>query len=318
MADHDSLYHRLFAHPLMVEQLLRGFVPAAAAAGLDFARMTRIGSKFHDGRAGKHGSRRESDVIWRLPTVRGTDMILLLLLEFQSVVDRWMAVRTQVYEGLLWQQLIAEGKLAQGRLPPVLLVVLHNGARRWRAPTALEDLIALPPDSPLWPWQPRARYHVLDMGALPSDSLSDPDNLAVLLFRLEQPQDPETLAAALGEVAGWFRRHPDHATLRTLFTELVHRALESCGEPAAAVPDDMKEVRTMFATIGAEWKRQARAEGRAEGRAAALTQVLTSRFGVLPDAVVERVAAADVDTLDGWLKRVLTAATLDAVLAPDP
>jgi len=29
-----------------------------------------------------------------------------LLIEFQSDIDAWMAVRTQVYQGLLWQQVI--------------------------------------------------------------------------------------------------------------------------------------------------------------------------------------------------------------------
>jgi len=55
-----------------------------------------------------------------------------------------MAVRTQVYEGLLWQQVIEEKKLLAGaRLPPLLLLVLYNGARRWDAPTKTGELIAL-------------------------------------------------------------------------------------------------------------------------------------------------------------------------------
>jgi hypothetical protein len=34
MADNDALYHRLFSRPLMVEHLVRAFVPEAMAAGL--------------------------------------------------------------------------------------------------------------------------------------------------------------------------------------------------------------------------------------------------------------------------------------------
>ncbi|MGB8841372.1 MAG: hypothetical protein WCC64_09875 [Aliidongia sp.] len=47
MADHDALYHRLFSHPLMVEHLVRAFVPEAMAAGLHFDRMERINAKAH-------------------------------------------------------------------------------------------------------------------------------------------------------------------------------------------------------------------------------------------------------------------------------
>ncbi|MEA2754360.1 MAG: hypothetical protein QOJ54_649 [Aliidongia sp.] len=68
--------------------------------------------------------RREGDVVWRLPIEGGLDLYLYLLVEFQSRIDWWMAVRTQVYEALLWQQIITEKKLKSGdELPPVLLIL---------------------------------------------------------------------------------------------------------------------------------------------------------------------------------------------------
>jgi hypothetical protein len=72
-----------------------------------------------------------------------------------------MAVRTQIYQGLLWQQIIAERRLKAGaRLPPLLLLVLYNGVKRWRAATDIRQLIALAPNSPLWSWQPQVRYYL--------------------------------------------------------------------------------------------------------------------------------------------------------------
>ncbi len=160
MANHDSLYHRLFSHPLMVAELISQFAPEVAAIGLDFTRLTRVNVKFHTGRGQR---RRERDVIWRLPTAGGGDIYLYLLLEFQSDSNRWMAVRAQVYEGRLWQQIIDESKLKSGeRLPPVLMLVLYNGERRWSAPTDLADLVTLLAGSPLWLWQPQVRYYLLD------------------------------------------------------------------------------------------------------------------------------------------------------------
>ena len=35
--DSDSLYHRLFSHPRMMEELVRELVPEALAANLDFS-----------------------------------------------------------------------------------------------------------------------------------------------------------------------------------------------------------------------------------------------------------------------------------------
>jgi hypothetical protein len=105
MSDSDSLYHRLFSHPRMVEELVREFVPDALIEGLDFRRLRRINAKFHSRR--RSARRREADVIWKLPTRDGNDIYLCLLIEFQSQVDWWMAVRAQVYRGLLWQQALA-------------------------------------------------------------------------------------------------------------------------------------------------------------------------------------------------------------------
>ncbi len=55
----------------------------------------------------------------------------MLFLEFQSTPDPWMALRMLVYVGLLWQQLVREQRLMpDGRLPPVLPVVLYHGDAR--------------------------------------------------------------------------------------------------------------------------------------------------------------------------------------------
>ena len=54
---------------------------------------------------------------------------------------------------------------------------------------------------------------------------------------------------------------------------------------------------------------------RAEGRAEALVQLLTLKFGPLPQAVLDTVHAASTDQLQTWTARVLSATTLDEVLA---
>ncbi len=55
--------------------------------------------------------------------------------------------------------------------------------------------------------------------------------------------------------------------------------------------------------------------GELQGRRVILRKLLTLRFGALPEAAVTRLDAADVVTLDTWAERVLTAATLEEVLA---
>jgi hypothetical protein len=97
--DSDSLYHRLFSHPHLVEELVRESVPRQLVAEFDFSGLQRVNPKFHPSR--RSAWRREADVIWRLPIHAGSHIHLYLLIEFQSEIDGWMAVRTQVYQGLL-------------------------------------------------------------------------------------------------------------------------------------------------------------------------------------------------------------------------
>ena len=142
----DSLYHRLFSDPVMIEQLVRGFLPAGIAALLDFTRLERVNAKFHAAR----GDRREGDVIWRVPTLAGEMVHIYLMLEFQATPERFMPVRVQVYSGLLWQQIIDVRALAPGgRLYGLAaaaavggLTLLDPHARRGRERRALAELEA--------------------------------------------------------------------------------------------------------------------------------------------------------------------------------
>ena len=318
MPESDSLYHRLFSHSRMVEEIVREFVPDALASGLDFSALQRVNPKFHTARGtARH---REGDVIWRLPTQEGADY-LYLLIEFQSENDWWMAVRMQVYQGLLWQQIINEKNLKTGaRLPPVLLLVLYNGEPRWSAPRELSEMIALAPDSDLWPWQPQVRYHLLDMGAFTCADLARRGSLIALLFRLERNPSPEQLERLVGELISWFREREGYDELKRVFTELVRRAIIGLGIELP-IPSDLLEMKTMISTLGETWKREWFAEGKAKGIAEgktkgiaeALVRLLDKKFGPLPSSLQTRIQAADLQSVESWFDRAINAPDLSAI-----
>jgi len=208
-------------------------------------------------------------------------------------------------------------------VPPVLPVVLYNGDARWNAPTDSTDLVSLSPDSPLWHWQPRVRYHLVDEGAFPGSELARRDTLVALLFRLETCQNPADLTALVGEVIGWFRQHPGYEELKRLFHEIMQQAISGLGTrgEAVVIPDEMLEARNMLATRVQEWVRQWKAEGTAEGidigevsgRTKMLTRQLCRRFGELPADAVEQINSATAEQLDEWMDRLMDAKSLDDV-----
>lgn len=315
MRDVDSLYHRLFGHPRMVGELVREFVPRKLVANVDFSGLQRINPKFHPAR--RSARRREADVIWRVPIRDGSDIDLYLLIEFQSVTDEWMAARAQVYQGLLWQQVIDERKLkASTGLPPLLLLVVYNGEQRWKVATTAWELITLSPDSTLWPWQPDARYYLLDMGAFSDDELAGRSSLAALLFRLERQHSTEELKGLVDEVIGWFRRHGGYERLRRLFTELIREAFarHRVKLPGSGSLLDMKSMLTIDNTAWhAQLLAKGVAKGLAEGKAGALISLLEERFGAVAPYRRKRIHGAKIETVERWFKRAIVAPNLQSV-----
>ncbi|OEZ57674.1 Rpn family recombination-promoting nuclease/putative transposase [Duganella sp. HH105] len=97
----DTLYRQLFAHPEIVRDLLAGFLPAGWARSLEVGAFERVNASY----ASDRGKQRHQDMVWRAK-VGGEWVYVYILLEFQARSDRWMALRMQVYVGLLLQDLV--------------------------------------------------------------------------------------------------------------------------------------------------------------------------------------------------------------------
>ena len=112
---HDAAYKDLFSRPRMVEDLLRGFAAPEWSDALDFSTLEKLPAEY----VSDDLRRRRGDVVWRLRFRDRTWPYLLVMLEFQSTTDRYMAVRILVCPGLPYQDLIRRGALGDdGRLPP--------------------------------------------------------------------------------------------------------------------------------------------------------------------------------------------------------
>ena len=303
---HDTGYKALFSDPEMLASLLRDFVPESFIADLDFGTLERCsGSHVTDDLRERH-----DDMIWRVRWKGDTWCYLYVLLEFQSSVDHWMAVRVLAYTALLWQDLIRTGAIREGdRLPPVFPIVLYNGGRRW---TARQDVAELLPDlsGPLAACQPRQRYFLLEESQVSEEHLYASAGIAALLLRLERAQKPEDLLPLLDALAERLQE-PRYRRLRRAFTVWIARVvLQRAGMAAGTAEiNDLLEVRAMLAERVTQWKdeyiRQGVVMGREEGReeglsigreegisigreeglSLALHTLLQSRLGTVPENV---------------------------------
>ncbi len=101
---------------------------------------------------------RYDDMIWRLRWRDSGDWIYIyLMLEFQSTVQQFMAVRVLDYDGGLYRQIVrALRPKHDDKLPIVLPLVLYRGDRKWTAKEDVFDLIA-PAPAEIAPYLPHLR-----------------------------------------------------------------------------------------------------------------------------------------------------------------
>lgn len=258
---HDSGYKLLFSHPEMVKDLLTGFVHDDWVGQCDFDSLEKVNGSYvsDDLRS------REDDAIWRIRW--GDDWLYLyLLLEFQSTVDHFMAVRILNYVSLLYQDLIRSERLtSRDKLPPVLPIVLYNGETRWRAPVNLQALMHLPPKG-LEAFQPQASYLLLDEGSYGNAELSRINNLVSALFQLENSRGSEDIREVLKCLLEWLKA-PEQTSLRRAFTVWIGRVLLPAKAPSEPIKEfnDLQEVHTMLAERVKQWVQEWKEEGLQEG-----------------------------------------------------
>lgn len=305
----DTAYKQLFAHPEMVRELLLGFVSDTWVQQLDFSTIERVnGSYISD-----DGDHRHGDMVWRV-RLAGQWIYIYVLLEFQSRSDPWMALRMQVYIGLLYQDLIKRGELPQpGSLPPVFPVVLYNGKRRWRAKMNLSELIVTVPDG-LQPLQAAQCYLLLDIHRLKSPLRK---NLVALVFDMERArseQDLTSLASRLDSAAqrkSGFDLSQSIGVWSTLRLQRLSKRLninyeENPREDAMPRP----ELKTF-----AEGLQYGMMLGSQRNR---LYFLLRKKFGKVPRRYESQIDNSEMDELDIWFDRFVDAVSLKEVFAEKP
>ena len=220
--DNDSIHKLGYRYREFFADLLRLAVPGLAAE-LDLDAAEEV-SAAHVGARAAGFEQRFGDMTWRVPFKAGslkdgTRPYVLVLLEFQSTVDRNMAQRMRNYGAMLRERLVADGTAErEGGLPWLLPLVLYNGSERWTAAGAGTERAALPSAAA---WQALAPYQSDDyvlsslerlLAADPHLAQLPPANRAAATLRLQLGQSPRDLALRLRTERGHFPGAGDAAT----------------------------------------------------------------------------------------------------------
>lgn len=316
MVDHDHSYKHLFSHAELVRDLLQGFVQEAWIDDLDLSTLEKTQSSY----VSDDLREREDDAIWRV-RCRDEWIYVYILIEFQSTVDRFMAVRLMVYIGLLYQDLIRTGQLLEnGKLPPVFPLVLYNGKQEWTCASSVQELIQDVPGG-LSKYRPTLTYLLLDESRHQMQGVSA-DNLVAAIFRLEQSNEPADVRVMVQNLIEWLKA-PEQLSLRRAFAVWIRRVLLPVRLPGQSLPEinDLMEVDAMLAERVKEWTHEWEAKGmqkgmqkgRQEGQSGILLSQMRLKFGELDAGIVAKIQSADTTQLTLWSERILSAKTIEDI-----
>ena len=333
----DPTYKTIFAHPFMVEELMRWLVADLHGArelvdALDLSRLRRVHEQSVTSGAGAL-HRHANDMVWRAPFRHRHErdagkrwLYLVMMLEFQSEVDFLMALRMRNYvDRFHLERWRGRRFRSTDRLAPVLPIVLYTGTSRWSAPVRVIELVtpgAAGAGGDEVGLASRAGalfagdgYLLLDTLRVGVEDLRD-DNAAALLAGLENPL-PSTLPELVGALCRRLRA-PELRELREMMLSWAGWRARRAGLTMEA--EDMAQVNRMenpddveafYRTRAQIWEEERRAEGRAEGRIAGQRESLRRHAAMKFDAetavrlgtLLETIT--DQEVLDGVLAALL-------------
>jgi flagellar biosynthesis/type III secretory pathway protein FliH len=334
--DRSSLW--LLEDPQLLRGLLQILDPHLVER-LDFDHARRINRSYIPADLQKE----ESDLVYAVPfRRRGREVWVYVLLEHQSKPDPLMSLRLYDYMGELWKAQRREwddqnAPAARRRLRPIIPVVYYTGERRWQAPLSLKQLMDVPAE--LERFVPDWETLYLNLRETPPETLTQFTSAIGWALRVLQAEAAplaelervlqEAMAGLEGLTAeqsgqwlrvAWFLLQL--VSQRREERSLVELVLTEARQSKYA---ERERVETMGMTVAEQWKAEGEAKGKAEGEAKGkaegraeaaremLETVLTERFGPLPAAIQAALAGADAAAMKEWLRRALTAPTLEAV-----
>lgn len=327
---HDALFKHTFTQPEHAVGLLRGSLPAGLASAIDWQTLRQVPGSFVDEALRQH----HSDLLFSVKFA-DLDAYLYLLVEHKSGRDPLTALHLLRYLVRIWDSHHREHPEVR-TLPPVVPIVVHHGDCPWTASRSFRSLFDLSPlEEPgrhaLAELLPDFEFLLDDLAVLPEESiharvLSALGRLTLLCLQHIRSTDEAEATAAIRRRVGLVRSVLEAPDGQKALVALWFYVLSTTDLPAEGLRILLAEEvgaraeETVMSTaekIAREAREKGLAEGRAEGQTGLLLRLLAARFGPLPPETETRLRAASEEQIALWAEQVLTAPTLDRVLAGD-
>lgn len=317
---HDAFFREVMSTSANAVSELRTVLPEAVTACVDWGCLELQSTSFVTSELRP----RYGDLLFRT-RVRDRPAYIYVLIEHQSRPDPLMALRLLEYMIQVWNHHIGHNP-ATGTLPAVIPLVVYQSpsGRRWTAPLDIAELIDLDDATraAVGPYIPRMRYALdnitrIDLGVLAKRELTSHARTTLALMKTA-PGNPD-LTPVLKMLRDDFRAMlagPNGVRdLRLAFTYIMRVGETDPAEIEEFADELGPDAKEAFMTTAERLTAQAEARGEARGRVVALLQLLTMKFGPLPQRVVDTVEAGTLEQLESWTAGILTAEHIDQLIS---
>jgi predicted transposase/invertase (TIGR01784 family) len=286
----DKTWRKFFSHPDMLKELLEGFIAEEFIREINFEKIKKLNNTYIN----KKFKKRETDLIVKLLTYKGVETYIYLLLEFQSTVDKYMALRLLNYITLFYQDLIDQGQVKNKLLPAVFPVILYTGENKYTASLNIEELIEKPYEK-LEKYIPKFQYYKVAL----NESVEEIDeefrkvnNILAGVFKIVTAKGEEEIKETLKILRVRLEKAPEikkfiNEWLGHLFNYKRFK-LENIGEEG---------VEKMLVTYLKKRDKKAKEEGMEEGREEIAKKSLQEGLSIEVIAKITGLSIEEIKTL---------------------
>ena len=324
---HDALFKSVFQQPENAAAELQHVLPAEHVSAIDWSTLTlEPGSYVDEALADQH-----SDLLFSATAhASGERVLVYLLFEHQSTADPKMALRLLSYMVSIWKRFSTDDKTKASPLPLIVPAVLSQVVGGWKAATRFSGLFSPNLEELAEAVLPDFSYAVDDLHGtgdadLKARALAQQVRLALWLMR-----DARDGALLLQRLVDWLSELEELAqvpggarALAPLLAYVVRVSSDLQLEQFRAIlkeraPAAESITMTIAEQLLAEGKAQGVAQGVVEGElrravASVLTVLETRGLGVTAEVRARIEGCQDVDVLQHWLTRAVTAASADQI-----
>ena len=269
---HDSGYKKLFSNRTIFRQLLETFVNQEWVHSLDFDKCEPLDKSF----ISEHYKETESDLIYKVQ-FHDREVYIYILIEFQSTVDPFMALRVLNYITNFYMDFLVNNRSVK-KLPAVFPIVLYNGNAPWTAPVNLSGLIEQTP--PLGRFTLDFEYFLIAENQYSQEALLKIRNIVSTLFLAESYYDVEVLEVELLNVfssegdrqavslfLNWFKQLAFHGRIEPEDYQSLEYIYQNEEEVKTMLVTALERERERFFQNGLrEGEQKGRIEGEQKGR----------------------------------------------------